>query len=86
MIYYECTLEIKIDFSLVTEAISTNITFGKRGKNEKKIFGQRVISKGEKFMKKRILSGLLVAAMLLTLLPTAAFAAGDTNAEAPDTG
>ena len=37
-------------------------------------------------MKKRILSGLLVAAMLLTLLPTAAFAAGDTNAEAPDTG
>ena len=86
MIYYECTLEIKIDFSLVTEAISTNITFGKRGKNEKKIFGQRVISKGEKFMKKRILSGLLVAAMLLTLLPTAAFAVCDTNAEAPDTG
>ena len=37
-------------------------------------------------MKKRILSGLLVAAMLLTLLPTAAFAADDTNAEAPDTG
>ena len=37
-------------------------------------------------MKKRILSGLLVAAMLLTLLPTAAFAVGDTNAEAPDTG
>ena len=37
-------------------------------------------------MKKRILSGLLVAAMLLTSLPTAAFAAGDTNAEAPDTG
>ena len=36
-------------------------------------------------MKKRILSGLLVAAMLLTLLPTAAFAVGDTNAEAPDT-
>ncbi|RHT85803.1 hypothetical protein DW724_15120, partial [Butyricicoccus sp. AM27-36] len=86
MIYYECTLEIKIDFSFVTEAISTNITFGKRGKNEKKIFSQRVISKGEKFMKKRILSGLLVAAMLLTLLPTAAFAADDTNAEAPDTG
>ena len=37
-------------------------------------------------MKKRILSGLLVAAMLLTSLPTAAFAADDTNAEAPDTG
>ena len=37
-------------------------------------------------MKKRILSGLLVAAMLLTALPTAAFAADDTNAEAPDTG
>ena len=37
-------------------------------------------------MKKRILSGLLVAAMLLALLPTAAFAADDTNAEAPDTG
>ena len=37
-------------------------------------------------MKKRILSGLLVAAMLLTLLPTAAFAVCDTNAEAPDTG
>ena len=46
----------------------------------------RGISKGEKFMKKRILSGLLVAAMLLTSLPTAAFAADDTNAEAPDTG
>ena len=29
-------------------------------------------------MKKRILSGLLVAAMLLTSLPTAAFAADDT--------
>ena len=37
-------------------------------------------------MKKRILSGLLVAAMLLASLPTAAFAVGDTNAEAPDTG
>ena len=37
-------------------------------------------------MKKRILSGLLVAAMLLASLPTAAFAADDTNAEAPDTG
>ena len=37
-------------------------------------------------MKKRILSGLLVAAMLLTSLPTAAFAADDTNAEAPDIG
>ena len=37
-------------------------------------------------MKKRILSGLLVAAMLLTSLPTAAFAADDTNAETPDTG
>ena len=37
-------------------------------------------------MKKRILSGPLVAAMLLTSLPTAAFAADDTNAEAPDTG
>ena len=37
-------------------------------------------------MKKLILSGLLVAAMLLTSLPTAAFAADDTNAEAPDTG
>ena len=37
-------------------------------------------------MKKRILSGLLVAAMLLTSLPTAAFAADDTNVEAPDTG
>ena len=37
-------------------------------------------------MKKRILSGLLVAAMLLASLPTAAFAANDTNAEAPDTG
>ena len=37
-------------------------------------------------MKKQILSGLLVATMLLTLLPTAAFAADDTNAEAPDTG
>ena len=37
-------------------------------------------------MKKRILSGLLVAAMLLTSLPTAAFAADDTNAEALDTG
>ena len=37
-------------------------------------------------MKKRILSGLLVAAMLLTSLPTAAFAADDTNAEVPDTG
>ena len=37
-------------------------------------------------MKKRILSGLLVAAMLLISLPTAAFAADDTNAEAPDTG
>ena len=36
-------------------------------------------------MKKRILSGLLVAAMLLASLPTAAFAADDTNAEAPDT-
>ena len=35
-------------------------------------------------MKKRILSGLLVAAMLLTLLPTATFAADDTNAEIPD--
>ena len=47
MIYYECTLEIRIDFSLVTEALALNITFGKGGKNEKKIFGQRVISKGE---------------------------------------
>ena len=37
-------------------------------------------------MKKRILTGLLVAAMLLASLPTAAFAADDTNAEAPDTG
>ena len=37
-------------------------------------------------MKKLILSGLLVAAMLLASLPTAAFAADDTNAEAPDTG
>ena len=37
-------------------------------------------------MKKRILSGLLVAAMLLASLPTAAFAADDTNAEALDTG
>ena len=37
-------------------------------------------------MKKRILSGLLVAAMLLASLSTAAFAADDTNAEAPDTG
>lgn len=37
-------------------------------------------------MKKRILSWLLVAAMLLASLPTAAFAAGDTNAEALDTG
>lgn len=37
-------------------------------------------------MKKRILSGLLVAAMLLASLPTAAFAADDTNVEAPDTG
>ena len=37
-------------------------------------------------MKKLILSGLLVAAMLLASLPTAAFAAGDTNAEALDTG
>ena len=37
-------------------------------------------------MKKRILSGLLVAAMLLTSLPTAAFAADETNAEAPDIG
>ena len=37
-------------------------------------------------MKKRILSGLLVAAMLLASLPTAAFAADDTNAEASDTG
>ena len=37
-------------------------------------------------MKKRILSGLLVAAMLLASLPIAAFAADDTNAEAPDTG
>ena len=37
-------------------------------------------------MKKRILSGLLVAAMLLASLLTAAFAADDTNAEAPDTG
>lgn len=37
-------------------------------------------------MKKRILSGLLVAAMLLASLPTAAFAAVDTNAEALDTG
>ena len=37
-------------------------------------------------MKKRILSGLLVAAILLTSLPTAAFAADDTNAETPDTG
>ena len=35
-------------------------------------------------MKKRILSGLLVAAMLLTLLPTVTFAADDTNAEIPD--
>ncbi len=37
-------------------------------------------------MKKRILSGLLVAAMLLASLSTAAFAADDTNVEAPDTG
>ena len=37
-------------------------------------------------MKKRILSGLLVVAMLLASLPTAAFAADDTNAEALDTG
>lgn len=37
-------------------------------------------------MKKRILSWLLVAAMLLASLPTAAFAADDTNAEALDTG
>lgn len=37
-------------------------------------------------MKKRILSGLLVAAMLLASLSTAAFAADDTNAEALDTG
>lgn len=37
-------------------------------------------------MKKRVLSGLLVAAMLLASLPTAAFAADDTNAEALDTG
>ena len=37
-------------------------------------------------MKKLILSGLLVAAMLLASLPTAAFAADDTNAEALDTG
>ena len=37
-------------------------------------------------MKKRILSGLLVAAMLLASLPTAAFAADDSNAEALDTG
>lgn len=37
-------------------------------------------------MKKRILTGLLVAAMLFASLPTAAFAADDTNAEAPDTG
>ena len=36
-------------------------------------------------MKKRILSGLLVAAMLLASLSTAAFAADDTNIEAPDT-
>ena len=37
-------------------------------------------------MKKRILSGLLVAAMLLASLSTAAFAADDTNVEVPDTG
>ena len=37
-------------------------------------------------MKKRILSGLLVAAMLLASLSTAAFAADDTNVEAHDTG
>lgn len=37
-------------------------------------------------MKKRIISGLLVAAMLLASLSTAAFAADDTNAEALDTG
>lgn len=37
-------------------------------------------------MKKLILSGVLVAAMLLASLPTAAFAADDTNAEALDTG
>ena len=37
-------------------------------------------------MKKRILSGLLVAAMLLASLSTAAFAADDTNVEVHDTG
>ena len=37
-------------------------------------------------MKNGILSGLLVAAMLLASLSTAAFAADDTNVEAPDTG
>ena len=47
MIYHECTLDIRIDASILTEALALNITFGKGGKNEKKIFGQRVISKGE---------------------------------------
>lgn len=37
-------------------------------------------------MKKQILSGLLVAAMLLASLSTAAFAADDTNVEVHDTG
>ena len=37
-------------------------------------------------MKRRFLASVLTVLLLLTMLPTAAFAADDTNAEAPDTG
>ena len=37
-------------------------------------------------MKRRFLASVLTVLLLLTMLPTAAFAAVDTNAEAPDTG
>ena len=37
-------------------------------------------------MKRRFLASVLTVLLLLTMLPTSAFAADDTNAEAPDTG
>ena len=51
----------------------------KQGKPEKRRGGQTSPARtgGEKPMKKRILSILLVCCMVLTLLPTAAFAAGE---------
>ena len=51
----------------------------KQGKPEKRRGGQTEPTRtgGEKPMKKRILSILLLCCMVLTLLPTAAFAAGE---------